>query len=281
MRTDFYIFVLLCSSISAANTQYIKDAENSILEIIYSRKQITDTTQRNKQFFVEDMMLRIGPTKSLFCGVKRLWHDSISTIDYPAYESVLKAAIQKDANTAFFNTGGRTFTYTYKDMAKKEVTECDYFDMTRWKYTEQLNIPGWTITDSIKNCIGYDCVKATAEFKGRKWIAWFSPEIPVSDGPWKLCGLPGLILEAYDENHDYEFTANVIYTTGIGAVGYMWYTPEEDYINVSRDQFFNKWLKAKREGTANKMKAAYGFGTLPSSKRIIKYDREETDYPHD
>ncbi len=227
------------------------------------------------------MMLRIGPTISLFCGIKRLWHDSISTINYPAYESVLKAAIQKDANAAFFNTGGRTFTYTYKEMARKEVMECDRFDMTPWKYTEQLSIPGWSIQDSIKNCIGYDCVKATAEFKGRKWIAWFSPEIPISDGPWKLCGLPGLILEAYDENHDYEFTANTIYTTGIGAVGYMWYTPEEDYITVSRDQFFKKWRKAKLEGTANKMKAAYGLGGSPSSKRIINYDREETDYPHD
>ena len=48
---------------------------------------------------------------------------------------------------------------------------------------------------------------ATADFCGRHWTAWFATDIPVSDGPWKLGGLPGLILEAYDKGHQYTFTA--------------------------------------------------------------------------
>ena len=48
---------------------------------------------------------------------------------------------------------------------------------------------------------------ATADFRGRRWTAWFATDIPVSDGPWKLSGLPGLILEAYDKGHQYTFTA--------------------------------------------------------------------------
>ena len=48
---------------------------------------------------------------------------------------------------------------------------------------------------------------ATANFRGRHWTAWFATDIPVSDGPWKLGGLPGLILEAYDKGHQYTFTA--------------------------------------------------------------------------
>lgn len=48
---------------------------------------------------------------------------------------------------------------------------------------------------------------ATADFRGRHWTAWFATDIPVSDGPWKLGGLPGLILEAYDKGHQYTFTA--------------------------------------------------------------------------
>ena len=48
---------------------------------------------------------------------------------------------------------------------------------------------------------------ATADFRGRRWTAWFATDIPVSDGPWKLGGLPGLILEAYDKGHQYTFTA--------------------------------------------------------------------------
>lgn len=52
------------------------------------------------------------------------------------------------------------------------------------------------IADSTKNILGYDCVMATAHYHGRDWTAWFTPDIPLPEGPWKLTGLPGLILEA-------------------------------------------------------------------------------------
>ncbi len=282
MKFSFYIFLLISTFTLNATTPYIKEIEPAILEVIYSRKQVTDTTLRDNRFFVDDVLLRIGNNKSLFCGVKKLWEDSIAKVDYATYSNLLKASYEKDKKDFFF-LGGKYWSYIYKNKQVNEVIECDIFDMSYWKYKEQLQIPVWTITDSIKNCLGYDCVMATAKFRGRKWIAWFTPEIPISDGPWKLCGLPGLILEAYDINHDYEFTPKVLYTTGIGPVGYMWYTPEDNYFNVSRDQFFKEWRKCKSQNQAAKIKAAYNIksSSPPKLKRVIQYDREETDYPHE
>lgn len=63
---------------------------------------------------------------------------------------------------------------------------------------EESFIFDWKITNETKKIGSFKCKKATTKFRGRNYIAWFAPEIPVSYGPWKLNGLPGLILEAYD-----------------------------------------------------------------------------------
>ena len=58
-------------------------------------------------------------------------------------------------------------------------------------YEETYERPAWQITTEKKDIMGYACQKATAGFRGRTWIAWFTPEVPVMEGPWKLHGLPG------------------------------------------------------------------------------------------
>ncbi|OYQ43249.1 hypothetical protein CHU92_03585 [Flavobacterium cyanobacteriorum] len=65
----------------------------------------------------------------------------------------------------------------------------------------------WIITKESKTIAGYNCTKATTSYRGREWIAWFTIEIPVPFGPWKLHGLPGLILEAYDSTNRYTYKA--------------------------------------------------------------------------
>ena len=51
---------------------------------------------------------------------------------------------------------------------------------------------------------------AETDYHGRHWTVWFTPEIPLQDGPWKLCGLPGLILEATDSTDQHSFIATGI-----------------------------------------------------------------------
>jgi GLPGLI family protein len=58
----------------------------------------------------------------------------------------------------------------------------------------------WKIEKETKKIGKITCKKATVSFRGRNYTAWYSPEIAVPFGPWKLNGLPGLILEAYDTN---------------------------------------------------------------------------------
>ncbi|WP_051929338.1 GLPGLI family protein [Flavobacterium sp. 83] len=72
----------------------------------------------------------------------------------------------------------------------------------------------WTIEKETKKIGNFTCKRATAIFRGRNYTAWYSPEIAVPFGPWKLNGLPGLILEAYDVNKFvYWYFKNIEYPT--------------------------------------------------------------------
>ena len=64
----------------------------------------------------------------------------------------------------------------------------------------------WNITNDTREVAGKKAVKATCTFRGRNWTAWFAPDIPVYGGPWKLQGLPGLIIEAQDDTNRYAFS---------------------------------------------------------------------------
>jgi GLPGLI family protein len=63
----------------------------------------------------------------------------------------------------------------------------------------------WTIENETRIIGNMTVQKAFGDFRGRRYIAWFNPNIPIPDGPWKLSGLPGLIIEAYDEKKHIRF----------------------------------------------------------------------------
>lgn len=65
----------------------------------------------------------------------------------------------------------------------------------------------WKIENETKNILDYICRKATGEFRGRKYTAYYVEGIPISEGPYKFKGLPGLVLEVSSEDGDYTFTA--------------------------------------------------------------------------
>jgi GLPGLI family protein len=84
-----------------------------------------------------------------------------------------------------------------------------YFDdrvgTTHYRYEEPAGVLSWTITPATATVAGYACQRATARFGGRQWEAWFTRAVPVSDGPYKFSGLPGLIVKISDSRQHYVF----------------------------------------------------------------------------
>ncbi|MDX1720365.1 MAG: GLPGLI family protein, partial [Salegentibacter mishustinae] len=68
----------------------------------------------------------------------------------------------------------------------------------RFFYTEELDQFKWEILAETKSIKDFKVQKAKTSFRGRNYIAWFTPEVPISEGPYKFNGLPGLILEIAD-----------------------------------------------------------------------------------
>ena len=75
-----------------------------------------------------------------------------------------------------------------------------------FRYDEVMQMPEWEplVGDTIIE--GYNCQPATTTFRGKTWRVWYTPDIPISDGPLKLYGLPGLILKAEDTDHEFAFS---------------------------------------------------------------------------
>ncbi|APG66081.1 hypothetical protein LPB136_12185 [Tenacibaculum todarodis] len=96
----------------------------------------------------------------------------------------------------------------------------------------------WKITKETKKIGNYLCIKAITKFRGRNYTAWYTPKIAIKYGPWKLQGLPGLILEAYDTKKEiYFYFKNLKY-------------PAITSINIAKpvkqpNQIHKKWITLK------------------------------------
>ncbi|UUV20985.1 GLPGLI family protein [Paenimyroides aestuarii] len=96
------------------------------------------------------------------------------------------------------------------DINNKDVEYFEYLKSSKKsKITDEFSIK-WTTINEKKMINDIECYKATTDFRGRKWEAWYAPSIPYSFGPWKFYGLPGLIISIHDESKRYNFAVKKI-----------------------------------------------------------------------
>lgn len=98
---------------------------------------------------------------------------------------------------------GKNMGVLYKDYKAQELFFKYY---SRLVVVDSLNIFNWEIKEDTKELLGFSCKKATINFRGRTYIAWFTNDLPVG-GPWKYDGLPGMILEIKSTDNFMEFKA--------------------------------------------------------------------------
>lgn len=94
----------------------------------------------------------------------------------------------------------------FSNLPQKKVKELKYFKTT-YLIEDELLLPKWDIANETKVFDNHHCQKATTTYKGRTYEVWFTNEYATFFGPWKLNGLPGLIVLAYDKHNEVMFEA--------------------------------------------------------------------------
>lgn len=164
------------------------------------------------------MTLLASPAQAKFFNDISLWVDSLKSTPggEAKYNEILRKScmtIEPDGSISVDMTKGpakKVHTYVFTDPAAGALTVFDKFGDDFGQYSEPLDEMEWIVVgDSVATVMDYQCVMARTDYHGRQWTAWFAPEIPMPYGPWKLHGLPGLILKA-EADGGFTFTATGI-----------------------------------------------------------------------
>lgn len=238
-----------------------------------------------------DYVLLAGKDCSKFYNNQSQWLDSIRcTKDGNQWynqqglimmsEVMNKSREEREAIINSSSIGHSVDLYIVRDNDIFKVWDMVYYEYR--KYSEPIEERCWTIKDdSTKNVLGYECIMATANYHGRYWTVWFTPEIPVDAGPWKLLGLPGLILEAADSTGHHHFTANGIQSVNMNIPPV--YEPYS-YEKTSRKKFLKlcRFRYDNVQGMSDLHFGGNGPRLTPEKIAYEKgkegYDLLETDY---
>ncbi|MFY8003718.1 MAG: GLPGLI family protein, partial [Chitinophagaceae bacterium] len=208
-KTPIFIVFLLCSfALMAQNT------ENSCWKISYNYSHIKDTARPNI-VYKENMVLLTNKEKSLYLSeyefkIDSTFNDNMAkvkagiTIDLPnepikfkyhTFESLL--FVQQESTL-----------YSIKPWTGDKIVIEEIWPNTKWQLLDSTQIIG-----------GLTCYSAIGVVKGRTYTVWYCPDYPVSAGPWKIRGLPGLIVAATDASKTISFQLqsinNISYPVGL------------------------------------------------------------------
>lgn len=203
MRNFFTAIVLLAVGITASAQISILSTDDytdwdtcDVVNYVvnYNMEFVKNVDKTPYKYTTDHMMLQIGGKATLFYSFDKYLADSANI-------EVLKR------NGTEFSGNNATSWKLYKNYPSAgQYTLLEKVMSDKYACMEKVEEPAWQLVpDSTATIMGHQCNMAEADFRGRKWRAWYAGDIPLGEGPWKLCGLPGLILRACDSEQQYRF----------------------------------------------------------------------------
>lgn len=225
-----------------ANAQ---SANRFFYELTFKPKKGIDSLQKAV------MILDVTDKKSLYRDYLTVSQDSVLKIEV---EKMQKAGVFKDLSKSFQMP---KFAYKItKEYPTMKVNFSERMLNSVFGYNEEPKF-NWKISNDKQKIGEYEAQKATTEFGGRKWTAWFTESIPFPDGPYKFSGLPGLIVKIEDaeKNFSWVLTANkslkefeeLSYSEKLSAQ----FGARNDVTIINRDKFESSFEEYKKDPFAS------------------------------
>lgn len=193
MRKNILILLInfCCTLIFAQN-------DNFLVEYKYNYTNDSLNKSNKKE---EEMVMRINEKGFVFLPKNDFKNDTLKgNINDLMVDGKI---IMKDIFAKYGKTDNNIRMFFLKD--KKIYLIQTNVALTMIDFEDVVPNISWKLLKEEKELNGYKVKKATTNLFGRNWEAWYTEDIPVSYGPYKFNGLPGLILDIKDSEYFFHF----------------------------------------------------------------------------
>ena len=184
-----------------------------------------------------------------------IFNDTLSVFKWKNKANISKVNTNSDKIRIVIGSNDTIGNYVYRNYSNKKIifrNRSSKFFKAKVVNDDWVNID-WKIINKFKTIDKYKCQKAVGNFRGRIYTAWFTEEIPLSYGPWKLFGLPGLIIEAKDKSGEFQIKMTSIkYPAPVKSKDFN-ISYDGDIINIREYAKFLKEIPKIRERKINAM----------------------------
>lgn len=196
MKTKLIISTILVTIAISASAQKPDTAQ---VLVHYKFTHVRDTTNRDHPY-TENMALYIGKSSSAY----RSYDNVLEQAEFKKQMQIALANSPDGRVQLNRNRRGSGAEY-YEFPNERKLARKEPLVMETYLIDDAMPAIDWKISGDTATYGGLHCQKATTHFKGRDYTAWFCSDMPLHVGPWKLNGLPGVIVEAYDAKKDVQF----------------------------------------------------------------------------
>lgn len=228
MRIDKILFGWILLPLMVCTTATAQEKEMVQVRVHYTA--IYHQFEEQKGAIEDEAILDIGDKVSHFYGLNNVQRQLIQD------RVLAQGGTVGDVRNACERAGYRRSQLMYQLWKNYPATnQLTFVEKTfkHLRYTEPMMRPEWTLVPKDSIIAGYHCQQATTEYRGRHWTVWFTPEVPYSDGPWMLYGLPGLILQAEESEGLFSFSCTQIER----IEGEPLFFPNQKYVECTRQEY--------------------------------------------